>query len=486
MISAPNRRLLSNGSKSLFLLLLAVFIFASCDLFKAIPDDDNIGKEDDLGEIQGPKQIDPETGEYTTVTTLNEKMDTIIWKVAPPERFKPITSDGQMVDVGDPQDNNNTTSTGNQRMALLLPFFANQNNSMNTSINENSVWALQYYGGAQLAMEQLETEGANLTVQVYDSKGSEKEVQRIISFEPGFRSADLIVGPYKSSNVRMVAEYAKQNQIPLVSPWSASSNITQDNPFYIQVNPSLTSHCEAITQHVMENYSADQVVLVAKNRQDEISRLQYFQDAKMTIQENPFDTTRFQEYIVRDESVDFNEMDVSPYLKADKTTVFIVPSYRDESFVYSFLRKLKIAKEDFTDVVVYGLPQWMQFERIIDFDLYEDLNVHVSSFFYTDGYDQEIRKFKNRFFELYGTAPNEEAYIGYEVTLYFGRLLQKHGSDFMEQLDLEEMKNLYTTFRFRRVIEGTPDMTNFRDIERYENKYVHILKFQDYYFQPAN
>ncbi|MCB0644423.1 MAG: hypothetical protein KDC44_22415, partial [Phaeodactylibacter sp.] len=214
--------------------------------------------------------------------------------------------------------------------------------------------------------------------------------------------------------------------------------------------------------------------------------LSYFQDGLQ--QQVGNDTTRFQEFIIRDETADYRNVDVLPYMLADRPTVFIMATYSDESFVYSMLRKLKIASLNFSEVVVYGFPQWMTFDRI-DFDLYEDLQVHVSSAFFLDDQDPDISAFKQKFFERFGTPPNEEAYTGYESTLYFGRLLKRYGSQFMRFLPMEDQANLYTTFRIREV-HSEPTVLGDRPkatlpIERYENKFVQILRFQNYYFQPA-
>ena len=496
MISAPNRLRLSNGNKSsrskLLLLLLAVAFLSSCELFRKAQDhEDKIDPDKQIDEIQGPITIDPETGEYIAVTQLTEKMDTLKWKLVSMDRFPPITSDGVVPNVEPPLNdplNPNYDPNAVGKISMLLPFFADRTTSLSTSVPENSRWALQYYAGVELALDELDKEGAKLDVSVFDTRGDESTLNQLLRYERRIQNADLIIGPYRSSNVQITADYAKQNQKTLISPYSANTNITSDNPYYVQVNPSLEAHCRAITEHVKERYTADQVVLVARNRPDELARFAYFQDANRELS-SPLDTARFREFVVKDESVDYQLLDVAPYLLADRTTVFIVPSYRDESFIYSFLRKLKVATNEFSDVVVYGLPAWMDYGEIVNFDLFEDLHVHVSSFFYVDDYEPEIRDFRQRFYSEYGALPEEAAYIGYGVTRYFGRMLATYGPNFLNRLDTEEGKTLYTNYRFRKVTK--PDPTgripeDFRRFDRYENDFVHILKFQDYYFQPAD
>jgi len=132
------------------------------------------------------------------------------------------------------------------------------------------------------------------------------------------------------------------------------------------------------------------------------------------------------------------------------------------------------------------MPRWMEYEQIIDFDLYETLNVHVSSSFYADPFDEAVKSFNRRYLEAYGEMPKEESYIGYESLRYFVRQLSRDGERLLERLDAQDARNLYTTFRFRRVTDQPMVTDDFRRrFGRLENEYVHILRFKDYHFQLA-
>ena len=501
MISVPNPLQRLNGSNWIFLLLLLFGLsLSSCDLFKKLPDNDKVyDPDEETGEILGPKQRDPDTGEYQDILVLTETMDTLAWKDRPKDKFPPISSPDPSETAGNPNNPfpNNNTGTDDPQVGLkdvyqvscFLPFYSSRldTSSYMAPIYRGSDWAIQYYAGVKMAMDQLELEGAKIHFKVVDTEGSNSVLQRKLKNNRTLRESDLIIGPYKSLNARILASYAQSQKIPMVSPFSANTNVTANNPFYIQLNPSIQSHCEAISRHALSKYDLSQIVVVARNRPEELKLLSYFQEGLKEMVGN--DTTRFQEFIIRDETADYRNVDVLPYVLADRPTVFIMASYSDESFVYSMLRKLKIASLNFSEVTAYGFPQWMGFDRI-DFDLYEDLNVHVSSAFYLDDFDAEIKDFKQKFFDSYGTPPEEEAYIGYESTLYFGKLLQQYGNQFLRFLPSTDMANTYTTYNFREVYK-TPGVIGDRpsgdqmSIERYENKFVQILQFKNYYFQLA-
>jgi hypothetical protein len=484
MISVPNRQQRSNGNKWLWVSMLLISFTISCDLFKKLPDDPVIDDEEDLTDIQGPVQRDPETGEIQAVTVLSEQMDTVEWTLNSEDRFPPITSDTPYDPASNP-DGVVTNPTGPYRISMLLPFFTDRYYGGTGDIYENSSWALDFYGGAKMGMDQLDAEGAQIHFNIYDTRGSEATTNQILIGQPAIASSDMIIGPYLSSNARVVAGFAKRNEIPAVIPYSPSSSLSTDNPYLVQVNPTFRTHAQNIVKHVRSTHAADQVVLVVPNKPEEIQRLAFFQEANYEFMGSEDSLSRFQEFVVMDETADLQNTDIGPYLRADKRTIFILPTWQNETFVYSFLRKLKIAQAGFSEVSVYGMPQWMYFEQV-DYSLYEDLNLHVSNFFYADEYAEEIKKFKQDYFDLYGKVPTEEAFVGYGLTLYFGRLLSQYGKEWLENLDSADGQSLYTSYQFRKVVDPLvpADQEVFNTFERFENSYLHILKFEDFHFRP--
>jgi Receptor family ligand binding region len=493
MTSVQNLLQPLNGNKLIIFLAIVSIGFSSCDAFKKAQTDDPVVKNDKdvLPEVKGNTVYDPETGTYVHSKSVTEELDTVKWKIAPQDDNPPITSAATKAQIDNPVNpvklppviTGISEKLEVYNVAIMLPFLSDRSN-VGTEVDNRAIPTLQFYGGAKMALDVLSGEGVKLNVTVHDTKGSEAVVQSLMNSRE-LKTANLIIGPLMKNNIKVAAEWAKKMQVPLVSPLSPSSNVVNDNPYFIQVSPYLNSHCQAITKHVLEKYSADKLVLVVRNKRAEISRLKYFQESNQAFQGTD-KTERLKEFIVTDESADFNEMDVSPYLKEGDTTVFIVPSWSNESFIYSLLRKIQVAKvenEIECEVVVYGMPQWRDYERI-SYDYYEQLNVHISSASYIDPNSEKVKKFRKDYFNKYGTVPNTEAFVGYDVMLYFGRMMAKYGTYFQDRLDGESAEYLQTEFDIVRevplsaVLEEDYSKTNL-----FENKHVHILKFKDYYFQ---
>lgn len=468
----------------------------SCDMFKKAQGTTDNGKktqkdkedEELLDPIEGTVVYNPETGTYDTVTVLRERMDTMVWRDIPLKDAPVITSDGVFVDDGgglDGTGNFGTEFYSTYNLAVLLPFVTDRFAIENASLPENSDWAVHFYAGMKMALDVLEQEGVSLNVTTLDTKGKTGEVNNLIRTNSDLLNAHAIVGPYRKENVKLVADFAKRENKTLISPYSASTGVASNNTNYVQVNPTLESHAEAIMRHARNRYRADQIVLVTRNKQSEQARLNFFQQENYRI-EGSTNAAKIQELIVTDESPDLNELDLKPYIKLGTTTVFIVPSFSSEAFVGALMRKIYLEAR-YSPIVVYGMPQWQEYSSI-DYDVYENLNLHISSAIFVDPYSPAVQSFKRNYYDRYGTAPEEQAFRGYDDMLYFGRMLKKHGTKFQFFLDQEPgLGYLHTQFNIQK--ELTPESMRPESknevIQKFGNKYVNILKFDQYYFQEA-
>lgn len=493
MILAQNHLRRLNGNKISVLFFLSLLLFSSCEIFKPARGggggsgkDSSKKEKDALRPISGKKVYDPETGTYIEVKEFPVgDMDTIRWTDIPVMKYPPITSEGALVtDINSTQvlDINEIGSEklSSYNVSIFLPFIGNRFNATDTKIYDNSLWAVNYYAGTKMALNILSEENINLNISVLDTKASSNTVATRLSRNEDLKNAHLIIGPYRRDNITQVASFAKENDIAFVSPHSAAANISSINENYIQVNSTLKSHCEAIMHHVLANYAPEQIVLVSKNKESDLARLNFFYD-QYVLEKGVKDTIQLQEMIISDESAGLEEMEYLPFVELEDTTVFIVPSW-NENFVYSFLRKIDVSKNEYNHIIVFGMPQWMNFDKI-DYSYYEKMHVHITASSYIDPLSDDIILFKNTFFQRYGSIPTLEAYLGYDITLYFGKMLNEYGTKFQYYMEQTPENSLLGRFEFQPIIRPQQSRWELSTIDRFENKYVNILKFEDYKFQ---
>lgn len=513
MTSVPNRRPPSSGNKlSIFVVLALLVSVSSCELFKpavdpgtgrtGTTDEPRRGEDgEDLDPVQSRRVYDPVTGTYVYVANApTDKMDTIRWTSVSEDRNPPIVEEGGSDYVPTVPDTNGepgmapvtqvgTTPEGSRLLSgynvdFVLPFLTDRYLGSEDKVDPNSLWSLHFYSGAKLALDDMRNNvRANYSVSVQDSRANETKA-RSIAASPEFSQSQIVIGPYLKSNVSALAEAARGKETVLISPYSASGGISQNNPNYVQVNPTLETHMRALLQHAYRTQGADRIVLVTGTDPNQKARLGYLQDEYKILSGNA------EIEPLEEVQVDMNDAETSlrDYMRGRKT-VFIVPIYEDESFVANFLRVLySETRDDFgQNVAVYGLPQWIDFTRI-NFDYYEGTNVHVSSSVFIDKLNPAVREFRRKFFERYAALPRDEAYVGYDVTRYFLRMAAEHGTRFQYALEANPEDLMHTRFRFQPVAVVPAGATNFEQatLDRFENKFVNILRFRDYSFKRVN
>lgn len=132
------------------------------------------------------------------------------------------------------------------------------------------------------------------------------------------------------------------------------------------------------------------------------------------------------------------------------------------------------------------MNMWLDFEQF-NSECFEKLKLHVSSASYMAPNDERVKQFKQKYFQLYGTVPNDEAYLGYDVMLYFGKQLAQYGSDFYKELDNRPSDVLHGRFNFQHAVNDPAKHKEDLDFyDQWENQFVHILKFREYRLQPAD
>jgi ABC-type branched-subunit amino acid transport system substrate-binding protein len=392
-------------------------------------------------------------------------MDTIRW--TPNNSGKPP--------IGGAPTPSSPTLGETYHIAYLLPFLSNQ--MTGSEVPEKSRLGAQFYAGAKIALEQLSTETKiKLVADVWDTQANDSDFQKLMN-NPRLEKANVFIGPVRSSHVEAFAVWTKARRKILISPESPSADLTTQNPDFLQINPSLRAHCEAITQHIRKANRPDAVTLVCK--QKEADRLPYFQQANSVLG----GSSQMNELLVPDEALNFDKIDLKKYLRAGRTSVFVLPTWASQDFVMAFLRKLKEVKGS-NRVEVYGMPQWRGFEAL-DPEYLNSLNVHISSASWLDYSAQDVKEFQQKFYEATGTIPDEDGFNGYDVTMFTGKMLARYGLSFPERLDDGTATTLHGQFSFSKVF-GSGAVDDGRNTPDYwENTFVHILKFEKFGFVPA-
>lgn len=500
MISAPNLRQLLSGSKSCFFLFLGVFTFVGCKSLQ--PSQEAVSGEkkpqnEGLDVLQGTRVYDPIRQEWVVVpASPSEKMDTFVYKnIRPyygtavtyfPNAFPPDTRVAeQFVAKTVPATEKGSFPRIDKRdqykIMVALPFTANESESAQEALaGRVGKWAINFYGGMRLAAQEMEREGIKLNVYVRDTKSDDSGVPSLLA-SPDMKGTDVFIGPYRREQIRAVADQAKKDGFVQFSPYSAVAGLVQANPNFVQVNPSLEQHCRTLLRHARSGFPVENILIIYRaNQSGEKTCAEYLQNANAGL-EGAQEPELIPELLL---DASFSAANLAQFIKGRQRMAIIIPSWADQSFISMLLRRISEAKADDQEIVVYGMPQWMEFQNF-EYEYFEKLRVRVSSSSFVNSQDEAVKSFRKLYFEEFGTAPDLAAYEGYGLFRFVGKMLRDYGKYFQYYMDVNPTTGLNTRFEFQSVLEpGAAYQTDLLNaIARFENMYLNVLEFREYQFQ---
>jgi Receptor family ligand binding region len=441
-------------SGSNFTLLLFCVLLSACNTQKGLKD--GPASEDP----NGAKIYNPRTGQYEMINDPLTLVDTVDWikdnSGAPPIGAAANAPSGkkEVYEIG-----------------ILIPLKSG-NVDFTDRIDARSRRFLNYYSGVKMALEDLSGEGILIDAKIHDTHESVSDIEeQLISL----KKADAIIGPYNRQCLAKAAEFADNHKIPVFSPWTPSLKIKKGSDYFIQIVPGLATHADAAMRFASEQFDTAKFFLVATPENQNESRITLYEEAFLRYNPNK---EPMEKLVIDAASVVPDSNDLTTIYVPDMINVFVMPYYQrtDEEFVNDFIRKVH-AEHAEVEVVVIGLPQWMNF-RNMNPDHLEDLNTYVTAVQFVDNTDDKVQDFNERFFEKFASIPEPAAWRGYELTKYIGESLNKYGSGFLTDISSE----VNPDFRISPVFAGEPRPEQSNKIQYFENKGVEILLFVDQQF----
>ena len=376
------------------------------------------------------------------------------------------------------------------KVVIMLPFMVGDRSGGNEA---KATRAVEFYEGAQMAFDSLRRENVPLSISVFDTQDSDSVIQMLLLREE-VRTADLIIGPMSNSELRTVSDFAAANKIPMVSPLNPRFSPETDNDYFLQINPSYEQQSAQIFAYADRTAGRRSKNFIVVGTKDDSLSMAQFQTAYGIYRKDT--AARAEMYMSEDGRFDATK--IRSKIQRGALNILVAPSLR-EPFVFGLLRSLSDDggktidpnnKKVQDSYIVFGLSQWKYFETI-NFEYFESMRLHMTSDVFADLKNPPTVRFKEAYFSEYGMPPREFAYVGFDVMIYIGRMLKKHGTGFFAQLDREpytgracrfEVKPVYRTYK-TQALNG--DIQQKTVVKRYENTFIHILKFEEFTIKKA-
>ncbi len=308
----------------------------------------------------------------------------------------------------------------------------------------NSENFIHFYEGVLLAVDSLIQLGININLKVYDTEQKESRVRQLVATDR-LRNADLIIGPVFPNEQKEIAEYAVKNRKPMISPLSATDDITKNNSWYFQINTPRNIINQLTAAHVAESYQSANYILLRTGNQN-------------TQQDNEFVSLIREKVSQRGNSkinfYDFHKSGLAglrQLVVSDRKNVVVLTS-SNEAEVSVGLSNLHTLAPSY-DITVIGTNRFIQFESINQ-EYFHDGQLEFLAPYWPD-YSKDVTKsFVRKFRNNFKTEPNQFSMQGYDVTFFFVKAIDDFGSDFRDCIEFVNPQLVQGKYRFERLPSG--------------------------------
>jgi LysM repeat protein/ABC-type branched-subunit amino acid transport system substrate-binding protein len=360
-------------------------------------------------------------------------------------------------------------------VVMLLPLLIDNNNALNTDqmldfnsgLTENSFSPdsvqiiksergpqikfqgnsedfIHFYEGALLAVDSLRERGVNVRLTVFDTEQKDSRIRQLIATDK-LRNADLIIGPVYPNEQKEVAEYAMRNEIPMVSPLSATDDFSRVNPWFFQVNPHRDIINEITADYVASKYAKSNFIVLRTGNSVQDNELAMLVREKITRNNNG--AGRFRNCDFQRDALSGLRNLLDP---AQKNIIILTST--NEAEVSIGMSNIHTLAPGY-DITVIGSNRFTQFESINQ-EYFHDGQLEFLAPYWPDYKKDVTRSFVSKFRNYFKTEPNQYSMQGYDVTYFFAEAISAFGRDFRNCVHTVIPQLVQGNYRFEKLPSG--------------------------------
>lgn len=327
--------------------------------------------------------------------------------------------------------------------AIVLPFQLSKV-ATNSKIDINTRRFLEFYQGFLLAVDSLKQNGLSFNIYTFDSGKTEEDIQKIVD-RTELKSMDYIIGPAYISQNKKLSDFALENNIKLVIPFSSKAEETNTNPNIFQINAPVEK-----SNYIMAD-------LFIKEFKDKNIVLWRFKNAAYDDKKQFADTLAF---MLKERGIAFktvmfdNIATIRAAITTEKENV-VIPLTTNQVALSQALPMVNMLQTDKKSVSVFGFSEWQNYQSISK-DMYV-LTTYFVTPYHVDFSNPEVRSYLSKFRHFYNGEPfngqPQYGMVGYDLGMYFSSAIAQNGHDFEFSGKDVKVNTLQSKFYFDRVAE---------------------------------
>ena len=383
---------------------------------------------------------------------------------------------------------------GSLDVAVLLPFYLKEN-SVRIEIDSSLIirgkrqykesrrpeeWIyprsldfIEMYQGILLAADTLRSLGLDINLYPFDIKSDTVEITNLIR-SGKLSGMDLIIGPVYSHNLSIVAAYARDLDIPVVSPVPLINNYALlNNPTLFMANSSLKIAQKAIAKKISGYYDQN-IVFIHSDTSGTDLDVQRFKNLILTeLSYNlPYEDIRFKEFFFYNRSMfDNDSINRLSHALSEQSKNIVLIASEESPVISETINEIHGLSRKF-DIKIFGYPAMRDLDND-DPKVLFDLDIMVYSPYWIDYTSRDIKQFNSDFRQKFQTEPLGISYAwqGYDIAYYFLSGLAMYGNEFIQHPEIHYPDLLQTEYDFLRK----------ESVNGFENQHLFLIRFtKDY------
>lgn len=344
-------------------------------------------------------------------------------------------------------------------ISLLIPFKLNQFNLRTATKAEVEKFdmAIDFYQGIKLGIDSAAALGLNFNLNVLDTRDDNSQMAALLKKE-SLKNSNVIIGPVFPEGVKYMTNYAITNDIPVVSPLAASKPSDFNNPKLISIVNNINQHGIKIADYIADHYQSANTIVVLINPKKAADE-QFATPLKNHFKE------KYPAFLVQEFSSGYAFE--TRMVKGKRYAVIICSA--DVKFAAPTLDKLfklKNLKTGGYDLNLFGHPNWIK--QNYNINQLQDLNTIISTSYYIDYKSAAVISFIKKYRSTFNYEPSEYSFKGFDIGFYLGKMLARHGANYLDFLTKEKYKGLHNSFEF-----------DFNPQYGYFNKQLMLLQYKN-------
>jgi hypothetical protein len=360
------------------------------------------------------------------------------------------------------------TDTSRRHIAIFVPLYLDSafdaagNYRYDKNFPKMINPGLEFYEGAQMAIDSMEQEGLKMDIHIYDTKGANRKFDSVLNSEE-LRTMNMIIANVSSANeYSQLARVAATLGIPFINATYPNASGVTANPNYVVLNPTLQAVSAGIYRFLQRNYSLPEITVFRKKGDEQLKN--FFTEFEKTT------AVKLKLKYVNLENNFTSEM-LKSYLKTDKPNICLAGSL-DVTFAQNLCAHLASLTTN-TPITIIGAPTW----SVIDFEKsqYKGLEIIYSTPFYIAPTGKLASSVYEDFKSFFYSRPSDMVFRGFETVYHFAHLLNLYGRSVGSNLN-DKKYMLFNEFDIQPVYnKATVPAT----LDYYENRKLYFVKKLD-------